>query len=220
MTLDVIGQQGGPVTVLPPETMSRREVDHRVANSLQLISTLLSLQARQATEASVQDALSVAAHRVDAVGAIHKQLQQSSSRRSIEIARYLFDLAETIEQGFGGGVGRKRISAHVQRQMVSPDFASILGILVTELVINACKHAYAADEQGDVEICLFFPSRTKFRMEVRDFGAGKAETPGTATAPGLGTSIIQAMCRKLDAQFACLRGGDGTRCRVDGPVPA
>jgi two-component sensor histidine kinase len=218
MTLDVISKPTGPMTVLPPETMSRREVDHRVANSLQLISTLLSLQARQATEASVRDALSVAAHRVQAVGAIHKHLQQSSSRRSIDIARYLFDLSETIEEGFGGGVGRKRISAHVQRQMVSPDFASVVGILITELVINACKHAYAPDEQGDIEICLFFPSRSEFRMEVRDFGSGRADAGECAARAGLGTSIIQAMCRRLDARFACLAGNEGTRCRVDGAV--
>ena len=157
MTLDVSREPAGTIMVLPPETISHQEVDHRVANSLQLISSLLSLQARQATDASVRNALGAAVHRVGAVGAIHKQLHQSSSPRFIDIARYLFDLAETIEQGFGGGVGRKRISAHVQGQMVSPDFASVIGILVTELVINACKHAYGPDKQGDVEICLFFP---------------------------------------------------------------
>lgn len=217
MTLDIIREPAGTMVVLPPETISHREVDHRVANSLQLISSLLSLQARRATDVSVRQALGAAAHRVDAVGAIHKQLHQSGSKGLIDIARYLFDLAETIEQGFGGGVGRKRISAHVQGQMVSPDFASVLGILITELVINACKHAYAPNEQGDVEICLFFPSRTEFRMEVRDFG-GKSRDTKTAKRTGLGTSIIQAMCRKLNADYAFLADGVGTRCQVRGSI--
>jgi two-component sensor histidine kinase len=217
MTLETIREPAGNIMVLPAETISRREVDHRVANSLQLISSLLSLQARRASDLSIRQALGAAAHRVDAVGAIHKQLHESGTEASIDIARYLFDLAEMIEQGFGGGVGRKRISAHVQAQMVSPDFASVLGILITELVINACKHAYAPDQQGDVEICLFFPSRAEFRMEVRDFGR-ESRDPATAKRTGLGTSIIEAMCRKLNAEFACLAGSDGTRCEVRGAV--
>lgn len=112
------------MSVLPPETMSRQEVDHRVANSLPFISSLLSLQARQATDVSVRDALAAAMHRICAVGTVHRQPHRSSSTRSIDIASYLFDLAESIEQSFGGGVGRKQIIAHVQANIVSPDFAS------------------------------------------------------------------------------------------------
>lgn len=203
--------------MLPPETISRREVDHRVANSLQLISSLLSLEAQQATDASVRDALGAALHRIGAVAAIHKQLHGSSSPHSINIARYLFELAETIEQGFGGGAGRKHVSAHVQGRLVSPDFASVLGILITELVMNACKHAYAPDEPGDIEICLFFPARAQFHMEVRDYG-GKPGDPETAKPAGLGMSIIDAMCRKLKATHAYLVDDEGTRFLTSGVV--
>src|SRR3546814_4446504 len=92
-----------------------------------------------------------------------------------------------LEQGFGGGAGRKQISAHVQGQMVSADFACVLGILITELVINACKHAYAPDEPGEIEICLFFPAKSEFRMEVRDYG-GKADDRRPVNPAGLGRS--------------------------------
>jgi two-component sensor histidine kinase len=217
MTVDVIREPAGTMLVLPPQTIGDREVDHRVANSLQLISSLLSLQARQATDASVQDALATAVHRIGAVGAIHKHLNRSGALRTVDIAGYLFDLAETIERGFGGGAGRKQISAHVQAQIVSPDFASVLGILITELVINACKHAYAPDEPGDVEICLFFPTKSEFRMEVRDYG-GKPARLETANRAGLGTSIIQAMCCKLSATYALLADAEGRRCQIRGAV--
>jgi two-component sensor histidine kinase len=216
MRLDTIPEPAGTTTVLPPETMRRQEVDHRVANSLQLISSLLSLQARQAADVSVRDALGIAAHRIDAVGAIHKCLHQSGSLSSIDIAAYLFDLAETIEQSFGGA-GCKRILAHVQSQMVSPDFASALGIMVTELVINACKHAYAPGEAGDIEVRLSFPSRTQFRLEVRDFG-GRYNHRAKAGPPGLGTTIIHAMCCKLDATFTYLANPAGTRFLAGGVV--
>jgi len=217
MTVDVIREPAGTMMVLPPEAIGDREVDHRVANSLQLISSLLSLQARQASDASVRDALGAAVHRIGAVGAIHKQLNRSGRLRTVDIAGYLFDLAEMIEQGFGGGAGRKQISAHVQAQMVSPDFASVLGILITELVINACKHAYAPDEPGDIEICLFFPAKSEFRMEVRDYG-GKPARLETTNPAGLGTSIIQAMCCKLSASYVFLADDEGTRGQIHGAV--
>jgi two-component sensor histidine kinase len=216
MKLETYREATGTTTVLPPDTMRRQEADHRVANSLQLISSLLTLQARQAADVSVRDALGVAANRVDAVGAIHKSLHQSGSLSSINIAAYLFDLAGTIEQSFGG-VGCKRVLAHVQTGMVSPDFASALGIMVTELVINACKHAYAPGEKGDIEVRLSFPSRSQFRLEVRDFG-GRYNERAKAGPPGLGTTIIHAMCRKLDATFTYLANAGGTRFLAGGVV--
>lgn len=216
MTVETIREPAGTMMVLPPETMRSQESDHRVANSLQLISSLLSLQARQASDASVRDALGVAAHRIDAVGSIHRRLHQGGSPSSIDIAPYLFDLAHTIEQGFGGGSACRRVIANVQGQMVPPGFASVLGIMITELVINACKHAYAPGEPGDIQIRLLFPSRTQFRLEVRDFG-GTANRRSSA-APGLGTAIINAMCSKLDATFTYLAGGGGTRFLASGMV--
>src|SRR3546814_15298058 len=118
MTLDLIRDPAGTMTVLPPETITRREIDHRVANSLQLISSLLSLQAKQADDASVRDALGAAVHRIAAVSAIHKQLHQSGSHRSIDIACYLFDMADIIAPGFGGWPGRKQLNAQHPKRVV------------------------------------------------------------------------------------------------------
>ncbi|WP_449470085.1 sensor histidine kinase [Sphingobium chungangianum] len=217
MTLDLIHEPAGGMVVLPAETISQRETDHRVANSLQLISSLLSVQARHASDDSVRDALVTAIHRIGAVGAVHKQLHHARSPNSIDIASYLFDLAEAIEQTFCGGIGRKHISAHIQGRMVSADFASVLGILVTELVTNSCKHAYAPDEPRDIEICLFFPALSAFRMEVRDYG-GQPDDHLASRQPGLGTSIIDAMCCKLNATYAYVIDEEGTRFVTNGRV--
>ena len=219
MTADGIREPAGTMTVLPPETTSHQEVDHRVANSLQLISSLLSLQATQSTDTAVRDALASAVNRICAVGSLHEQLYRSGSPHAVDIACYLFDLADRIEQGVGYGKGRKHISAHVQANTVPPGFARVLGILVTELVINACKHAYAPDEPGDIEICLFFPSRSEFRMEVRDYG-GKTDRRAMAEPAGLGTRIIEAMSCRLKATYAYVVDDEGTRFLMRGAVPA
>src|SRR3546814_17876652 len=85
--------------------------------------------------------------------------------------------------------------------MVSADFACVLGILITELVINACKHAYAPDEPGEIEICLFFPAKSEFRMEVRDYG-GQADDRRPVNPASIGTGINNAKCRQVDAPYA------------------
>lgn len=217
MTLDVIRKPPAPAKVLPAEKISYQEIDHRVSNSLQLITSLLSVQAREAENISVREALEAAIHRICAVGTLHRQLCRSTSPRSVNIAGYLFDLAETIEESFGGSAMQKHISAHVQRRLVSPDFACVLGMLITELVINACKHAYAPDEPGDIEICLFFPTKSEFRMEVRDYGGEKGEG-GSIKSLGLGISIIDAMCRRLDASYEFRVDSEGTRFLTNGIV--
>lgn len=217
MTVGVIRESAGEVTIMPPETLSRREIDHRVSSSLQRISSLLSLEARRAADASVREALGASAHRIWVVGAIHKQLCRANSARLINIARYLFDLAEAFEQGLSNGVARKRIGVHVQGRMVTAGFASVLGMLITEVVMTVCKHAYGPDEPGDVDICLFFPTKTEFRMEVRDFG-GKIDDREASHPAGLESDVIDAMCGKLNATYVHVADVEGTRFITSGMV--
>ncbi|MBP1888312.1 sensor histidine kinase [Sinorhizobium mexicanum] len=197
--------------------MSHQEVDHRVANSLQLISSLLSIQAREASDQSVRDALLIAVRRINAVAAVHQQLYRSSSAHAIDIASYLLDLTAKIEQVCSGSVGRKQITAHIQSLVVPAGFASMLGILINELVINACKHAYAPDEPGDIDVYLFFPNQSEFRMEVRDY-CGVADVHKVSITSGLGMRIIDAMCHKLNAAYAHVADEEGTRFLMRGTV--
>ncbi|WP_420137789.1 sensor histidine kinase [Sphingomonas sp.] len=206
----------GPVTVLPADPSDHQEVDHRVANSLQLITALLSLQAQRSPDPMLRDALTAAMHRVTAIGSVHRQLCQSGSPGSIDIASYLVDLAVGLEQGGRGGC--RQVYVHAEPVLVPASFASILGILVTELVMNALKHAYAPGGPGDVDICLFFPSASDFWMEVRDYGQASTgpETPHHA---GLGTDIINVMSRRLQATHCLRRDDQGMRFSIRGKVP-
>ncbi|WP_442678279.1 sensor histidine kinase [Sphingomonas sp. ASY06-1R] len=206
----------GSVTILPAALTDHQEVDHRVANSLQLISALLSLQAQRSADPAICEALTAAVHRVTAIGAVHRQLCQSGSRDNIDIAAYLADLAVGLEQGGRGN--RRQLYVHVEPALVPASFASIVGIVVTELVMNAFKHAYAPGASGDVDICLFFPSASEFWMEVRDYGQAGA---GQNAPPrgGLGTDIINAMSHRLEASHRLTRDRFGMRFSMSGRVP-
>lgn len=201
--------------VVPAPVWNEKEADHRVANGLQLVAALLGFQARQSVEPVVRDALVAAINRIAAVGWVHRQLCRSESRDTINIASYLIDLTASLEQSCGAS--RRQILAHAQSHFVTAEFANVIGIVVTELVMNACKHAYAPGEVGSVDICLFFPDPSEFQMEVRDYG-GPSNMDGPAPEAGVGTRIINAMSRKLNAVYAYVPDNEGTRFYMRGIV--
>ena len=125
--------------------------------------------------------------------------------------------ATTSPTIYGSPSRRENIAIRHATSSNSPAGLSEMPVMITELVINACKHAYAPGETGNIEVRLCFPSRTQFRLEVRDFGGGYSPR-SKAGPPGLGTIIINAMCCKLDATFTYLANAAGTRFLAGGLV--
>lgn len=218
MMLDMFRERAAPAATLEAAKTSLHEADIRASKSLQVIASLQSDQARRTRNMLVFEGEEAALPRVASARALHQQPCLSDSPQSVNIAGYLFDLAEIIEGSFGGGdIVQKYISAHVQRRMVSPAFASVLGVLVTELVINACNRPSMPDGPSDIEICLFFPTKSEFRMEVREYG-GKQCNDETVRPAGIGVSMIDAMCGRLKATYKYLTDSDGIRFLTSGAV--
>jgi two-component sensor histidine kinase len=194
---------------------SYREADHRIANSLQLLSALLSSEGRKVSDPIAKEALEVSIHRIGAIAGVHRQLY-ASDEAHIDLAAYLFDLVGRLQSSFGCGPLRK-IHLEADGVRASSDFASVVGIIVTELVINACKHAYAPDQVGDIEVIWMVDPADRFTLQVSDRGGGRA--PSTASAEGLGTRIVDILARKLGAEagYACAEAG--TRFVMTGMLP-
>jgi two-component sensor histidine kinase len=203
--------------IRPTRLARHQEADHRVSNSLQLVIALLSMQAREAADHRVQEALTAAARRIAAISAIHRQLSRSHAEDAVDIAAYLRELGRGLEDGLGSPRGRRRVSVHAQSRLVHPAFATVVGILVSELVMNACKHAYRQDEPGDIDVSLFFAEASRFILEVRDYGKGDGLGEPTGSA-GLGTDLIRAMSRGLGATCVYDRSHEGTRVTLRGVV--
>jgi len=218
MDADILSAAPKMSAVRPSRLAEHQETDHRVSNSLQLVTAMLSMQAREASDERVHDALLAAARRVAAVGAIHRQLSRASADRAIDIAAYLHELGLSLQEGLGSGPGHRRVRIHAQPCEVHPAFATVLGILVSELVMNAFKHAYGANEPGEVDVCLFFAGPSRFVLEVRDYGrASGTGAPGAETA-GIGTHLIQAISRRLGATYVFDREVEGARVTLSGLV--
>jgi two-component sensor histidine kinase len=183
-----------------------REVNHRVGNSLQLIATLLHMQGEATGSQGIKVALGQASRRVLAVAQIHKRLYTSADIRSIALDQYLGALIEDLRKAHGSvSDGLLTFEAHPVE--VAPDTAVAIGMIVTELVTNAQKHAYPGG-RGVIRVALA-GSGGRYLLSVEDEGVGRGQVRENSS--GLGTLVVEAMTAKLGGTIDYESGGGGTR---------
>jgi two-component sensor histidine kinase len=186
-----------------------REVNHRVSNSLQLIASLLQLQSR-ATTPEVKDALLEAHNRVLAVAKVHRSLYTSDNVQSVALHRYLEALTEDIQNAAGDDSSSALLTLECDPIEIEPDRAVAVGVMVTELILNARKHAYP-NGGGPIRVRLQAAQPHQSVLSVEDDGIGFDKPPeGT----GLGTVIVKAMSQKLGAEIHYELKRPGTRVSV------
>jgi len=211
-----------PELAPPPEILIddvaflQKEANHRVANSLQLVTALLVSQTRGLIDPGARAAIDGAIGRISAIATVHRHLCDGAGGGLVEAAGYMRALARGLEQGSGCGGAHRRIHVDVTEAFIPTKIASSLGIIVTELVLNACKHAYAADEAGDVWIRLLF-DEAGYWLEVEDHGCGMGSRGETGS--GTGSRIIEILVGQIEAQCLCLTGRQGTAFLISGALP-
>jgi two-component sensor histidine kinase len=172
-----------------------REVNHRVGNSLQIIASLLHLQANSSTQEDVKAALSNAMGRVAAVAQVHRRLYTSHHFNSVLLNQYLEGLLEDLRRSAEGN-RMSRLTLKAAAIEIDPDRAVAIGIIVNELVLNAVKYAYP-DGPGPIHVELVSDGNL-IQLSVTDNGIGfNARSDPRST--GMGQRIVSAMASKLNA---------------------
>lgn len=194
-----------------------REINHRVANNLQLVSAFLRIQASTVKSEETRDALAGALARVEAIGHVHRQLYMSHDVRQVAVAGYLSHLLGELERVAVGNEGDRRLAVEGDESTISTERAIAVGILVTELVINAFKHAYAPGQRGPVQVTSRAGANDTLTLVVEDRGRGLPE-PGAAPSKGLGTGIVQMMAAKLGARMRQENANPGARFVIEVPL--
>ena len=197
-----------------------REVNHRVGNSLQIIASLLHLQANSAVQEDVKVALTNAMGRVAAVAQVHRRLYTSHDLKSVLLNQYLEALLEDLRRSAEGNK-MSRLTLKSETVEIDPDRAVAIGIIVNELVMNAVKYAYP-DGAGPIHVELK-ATGDDVEISVADDGVGlnvKVDPRST----GMGQRIVSAMATKLEAAVERDPAHSGTRIvlrfrRVNAPVP-
>ena len=191
-----------------------REVNHRVANSLQLISSLIELQGRRATAPEAREMLKSAAERVEAVSLVHRRLYTSNDVQFVEMDQYLEGLVEELRRATDTGESGHRIELSAESVRVETDKAVPIGLIVNELVTNALKYAYPGGKGGSIRVALTRIG-DQLRLVVEDDGVGLPDQPMAVRGSGLGTTIVAAMAQSVRAAVALDRSHAGTRFVVE-----
>lgn len=202
---------------LREQALLANEIDHRVKNSLQSVSSLVMLQRARSTDEGVRAALDEVSHRLRTVSLVHEELHQSSAPHEVNLGQYLERLGELLRGNTAGGV---RIDVSADAMVVDGRLASSLGMIVSEFVANSLKHAFPGDRAGEVAISLRRMEDGRGELVCRDNGVGAPEAlAGDSPArPGLGLRIIEASVSQIGGQMTVLGGATGFGRRIVFPL--
>jgi two-component sensor histidine kinase len=193
-----------------------KEVNHRVANSLQLVSAFVQLQSRAMQDGPGRAALQDTQQRIAAIGHVHRRLYTTDDVESVDMADYLTALTDELRQTWSTPAARRVLTLNSEPIRLPTDKAVSLGVIVSELVSNACKYAYPADADGEIRVDLRLADPRHFVLRVEDDGCGIA----AGSAPqgtGVGTKLIAAMAKSLKSAVE-LESANGVRATLRAAV--
>jgi two-component sensor histidine kinase len=190
------------------------ELQHRVANSLQIIASIIMMKAKSVESEETRRHLHDAHVRVISVAAVQEHLHASAGLGSMEMQPYLTKLCEALAHSMIAE--HQSISLRVLGQggRATCRDAESLGLIVTELVINALKHAFKPGTQNGQIAVSYEVSGIDWKLSVVDNGIGKPDGVFAQPKSGLGTGIVKALAKQLDSQVVTSSGPQGTAVTV------
>lgn len=196
--------------LLHEKTVLHQELQHRVANSLQIIASVLMQSARRVPSADAKGYLVDAHSRVMSVAALQQQLAQSKVG-DVALRAYLTDLCASIGASMIQDHDKLVLRVEADEGTAVADVSVSLGLIVTELVINALKHAFPDGRGGSIVVGYESDHSPNWALSVTDDGVGM---PATPTKSGLGTSIVEALTKQVGATMKVSDAHPGTKVSI------
>jgi two-component sensor histidine kinase len=193
-----------------------REIHHRVKNNLQIVTSLLNLQAKAVQGESAQRAFNDIQTRVRALALVHRYLYESEDLQSVNLATFLKELAASLQLSYGISQDQVAIEVDADEVWDVSDRAVPLALFMTETMSNALKHAFPQGRQGVIRIVLKAGQESMVRFSVEDNGIGLTEAQTIAQGPqaSLGMSLIKAFARQVDGKLT-ISGPPGTVVSIE-----
>jgi two-component system, sensor histidine kinase PdtaS len=188
-----------------------QEVHHRVANSLQIIASILMQGARRVQSDEARAHLKSAHHRVLSLAAVQRQLVVSPID-DVVLRPYITQLCDSLAASMIYDPEQLSIRVTVDASVASSNVSVSLGLIVTELVINSLKHAFPEARVGTITVD-YRATDGDWLLSVDDDGIGMPQD-GEKARPGLGTGIVDALTRQLQADVSISDGHPGTKIRI------
>ncbi len=194
-----------------------REVNHRVANSLQIVSTMVGMQSRLLPDGQAREALDDTQRRIDAIAQVHRGLYASDDVQSIAMDEYLTALVTELQETWSSTTAPRTIRLTAQPFQLQAEKAVSLGVIVNELVSNACKYAYSNGTPGEVRVEVGLDDDRHFMLMVEDDGCGM-KSGDAPRGSGLGSKLIAAMAKSLSSKLVYDPAYSGVRASLRAPL--
>lgn len=196
-----------------------QEIHHRVKNNLQVISSLLSLQASTETDKRTIEALEKSQRRVKVMAHMHETLHQSDDLTSINGRDYLNTIVEDMETSSGNDARRISFRLDTDDIVLDAEYAIPCGQITSELLSNSLKHAFPNGQPGNIKVSLRRKGGGKIELTVADDGKGLPEGIDLQQTKTLGMRLVYALTTQLSGAVH-FDGSDGTRVKITFPEKA
>jgi two-component sensor histidine kinase len=203
--------------LLHEKSMLLQELQHRVANSLQIIASVLMQSARRVQSDEARGHLHDAHHRVMSIASLQRQLAESPFGE-VGLSDYFTSLCESLGASMIFDHSKVSITLTADETRVSADVSVSLGLIVTELVINSLKHAFPGTREGKI-LVDYHSEKADWTLTVADDGVGTTQSLADAK-PGLGSGIVEALAGQLEATVVSAGAEPGVIVTVTHTDPA
>ena len=202
--------------VVDQKDVLHREAQHRVSGALQLISSLVSLQARDAQNDRVSQALNTIKHRIAAILAVNGKLSGDVDGRQVDLGVYLRAICDDLAASFERELPDTQLKASFSSITCDGEKAVRLGLILNELVTNAFRHAFAEGQTGIVKVHLA-EDGDHFHLSVADNGLGLPDQPED---PGIGLELVTLLADQLSCRLERVPSDAGLSWRIEGSMAA
>jgi two-component sensor histidine kinase len=207
------------------KTVLIKEVHHRVKNNLQIVMSLLSLQAAQLKDPASRDALNQAQLRINALALVHRILYEIEDQTTVDLRRMLCELTQQVVQGMGSGAARVAVKTDILPRNVTGDIAVPLSLFTVEALTNIFKHAFPPGRGGGtIRVSLREAGGGNLRLAVEDDGVGFGAREDTRGS--IGSRLIKTFGQQLGGTTSVRsEPGKGTSVEIvfrdpDAPAPS
>ncbi len=202
------------VSLREQETLLR-EIHHRVKNNLQVISGLLDFQSRRLKDPGDQSVFRESQARIRTMALVHQRLHRSDHLDGLKVAPYLADLIKDLAQCYGGHRRDLAMEVSSDEAELPADTVIPLGLIVNELISNACKHAFPDGRAGRVEVSFRVLPGHRHRLTVRDDGVGLPAGLDPGKVESLGVKLVSGLAQQMGGEARFERPSRGTLVIVE-----
>lgn len=191
-----------------------KEIHHRVKNNMQVISSLLSLQANQENNAHLNEIIKESQNRIRSMALIHEKLYQSKKYSELDIYTYVVSLIENLKRTFLINTSTISVDLDIEKTYINIDTAIACGLIINELVSNSLKYAFPENSKGVIFVKIHIRGSNILHLSVGDNGIGLGDTQKIEETDSLGLKLVKMLVKQHSGDIK-INGTNGTLFEIN-----